>query len=79
MQNIGGLEMEKVTFTPNEILVVQCEKCIEEERLRAFRDYLQMQMQEGIIMIPPGFSYSILKSNIAIIECGGKSDARKQD
>lgn len=71
--------MGKVTFTPNEILVVQCEKNISEYHLREFRDCLNMQMKEGIIMIPPGFSYSILKSNIATIENGGQSDARKQD
>ena len=69
--------MGKVTFTPNEILVVQCEKCISEEHLRTFRDYLASQMRDGIVMIPPGFSYSILKRNITTIENGGESDARE--
>ena len=55
-------KIEKVEVAQSEILVISCDRPMPEYELVDLRDLILKQKETGVVMIPFGFSWGVLKA-----------------
>ncbi len=65
-------KIEKVDVAANDILVITCEMAMPGDVLAELRDSMLRQKEEGVVMIPFGFSCKILRRDSAFVTMEGK-------
>lgn len=53
--------MNRITIKKNDCLVLKNERFFKLRKLKRIRKNIIRQMEEGVVIIPNGFSYSIIK------------------
>lgn len=65
-------DFEKVKVAQNDILVVKCECAQNTAQMACVRENIEEQLKSGVVMIPFGYSWGVVRRDSAFVTLEGK-------
>jgi len=62
--------MDPITINKSEVLILKADMLLSQDHLRKIRADILEQIEEGVVVIPSGFSYEIWKRDYCIVQEG---------